>query len=81
MRKEIEIVNPKLIICFTTNVLDMFVSEKKPSMGKLHGQVVYNKEFDVYVLFSYSPQYAFYSEDVAGDKFLKAMATLGEIFC
>jgi DNA polymerase-3 subunit alpha len=81
LRQEIEIVRPKLIICFTTNVLDMFVSDKKPSMGKLHGRVVYNKEFDTYVLFSYSPQYAFYSEDVAGAKFIKAMATLADIFC
>ena len=80
LRREIEIVAPKLIICFATNVLDMFVSDKKPSMSKLHGEVIYNREFDAYVLFSYSPQYAYYNEDAVGDKFTKSMGLLGEIF-
>jgi CRISPR/Cas system endoribonuclease Cas6 (RAMP superfamily) len=65
---------------FATNVLDMFVSDEKPSMSKLLGEVIYNKEFDVYVLFSYSPQYAFYNEDVVGNKFLKIIGLLGEMF-
>ena len=49
-------------------------------MSKLHGEVIYNREFDAYVLFSYSPQYAYYNEDAVGDKFTKSMGLLGEIF-
>ena len=79
LRAEIKLVKPKLIIVFASNVLGMFTSDRKPTMGKLNGQVTYNKDFDCYVLFSYSPQYAFYNEDKVGPQFDTAMNKLGEI--
>jgi DNA polymerase-3 subunit alpha len=78
LRKEILAVKPKLIVCFASNVLNIF-SGDKPTMGKLRGELVYSKEFDAYVLFSYSPQYAFFNED-AQDKFISAMNILREVF-
>jgi len=45
-----------------TDYIKMFTREK-PSMKDLHGNVTYCKEFDCYVLFSYSPQYLFYGDD------------------
>lgn len=80
LREEIKIVKPKLIICFATNMVGVLSNERKPAMGKLAGQVVFNKEFDCYVLFSYSPQYAFYNEDKAGAQFEEAMSKLADIF-
>jgi DNA polymerase-3 subunit alpha len=80
LRREIEIVKPKLIVCFSSTVLGMFAGIKKPTMGKLNGNVVYSKEFDCYVLFSYSSQYAYYNEDKVGQQFKASMSKLGEIF-
>jgi len=79
LKAEIKLVKPKLIICFATNMVGLFSNEKKPSMGKLCGQVAYNKEFGCYVLFSYSPQYAYYNEDKA-PQFEEAIGKLKEIF-
>jgi uracil-DNA glycosylase family 4 len=78
LREEIKAVQPKLILCCASNVLSMFANGK-PSMGKLHGEVVFNKEFNAYVLFSFSPQYAYFKEEIA-PKFYEAMTTLGDIF-
>jgi len=80
LKREIQIVNPKLIICFATDILGMFIGGRKPTMGKLNGQITYNKEYDCYVLFSYSPQYAYFSEEKAGPKFKESMRKLAEIF-
>jgi uracil-DNA glycosylase family 4 len=80
LKREIEVVKPKLIICFATNMLGMFSNERKPTMGKLNGKVIYSKAYDCYVLFSYSPQYAYYSEEKAGPKYKEAMSKLKEIF-
>ena len=62
LRQEIAIVKPKLIICMNTDNIGMFTSAK-PVMRDLHGKVIYNKEFDAYVMFAYSPQYLFFGED------------------
>lgn len=80
LKKEIQVVGPKLIVCFASNLISMFASDKKATMGKLNGEISYCKEFDCYVLFSYSPQYAYYQPEVAGEKFVAAISKLSEIF-
>ena len=77
LRTEISMVNPKLIICFATNALRLFGVEKK-SMAEMNGEVIYSKQFDAYVLFSYSPQYAYFNDDIQG-KFQDSMNILREI--
>ena len=80
LKEEIEIVRPKLIICFASQIATMFSTDKKPTMAKLAGEVIFSKEFNCYVLFSYSPQYAFYQSDIVGDRFNSAMKKISEIF-
>jgi DNA polymerase-3 subunit alpha len=84
LKKEIAIVAPKLILCFSSDVLNMFVSDKKPTMGKLNGELVYNREFDTYVLFSYSPQYVYYgaveSDGSMTENFKKTISKMAEVF-
>jgi DNA polymerase-3 subunit alpha len=71
IKQEIKLVKPALIICFVGDLVTMF--EPKGKMAKLHGQIKYNSEFDTYVLFSYSPQYAFFQPDKAKELFESAM--------
>lgn len=71
IKQEIKLVKPGLIICFVGDLVAMF--EPKGKMAKLHGQIKYNSEFDTYVLFSYSPQYAFFQPDKAKELFESAM--------
>lgn len=78
LRQEIAAVSPKLIVCCSVNILPMFVKDK-PSIGKLHGKLIYSKQFKCYVLFSRSPQAAFFNEELMED-FKGAMQTLGSIF-
>lgn len=76
LRREIALVKPKLIVCFASNALRMFGRED--NMGKHHGQVVYSKEFDAYVLFSRSPQFYYFGRDNTDD-FFTVMQTIKEI--
>ena len=78
LRREIEVVKPKLILCFASNVLGLLGMDQKATIRSLHGEVVYNKDFDAYVLFSYSPQYAYYNEEVQ-EAFWAAMYKVREI--
>ena len=77
LRQEIAIVKPKLIICMNADNIGMFTSAK-PVMRDLHGKVIYNKEFDAYVMFAYSPQYLFFGEDKEGyiTKFTDTLSSL-----
>jgi DNA polymerase-3 subunit alpha len=76
LREEIKAVRPKIIVCHTANVFPIF--SVKDSMGAVDGKVIFNKEFNCYILFCYSPQYAFYNEDKQ-PKFFNNLSTLGEI--
>ncbi|NCD13089.1 MAG: hypothetical protein EOL93_11115 [Epsilonproteobacteria bacterium] len=78
LKREIKIVKPRLIICMSSDYIKMFTSAK-PTMRDLHGKTIYCKEFDCYVLFSYSPQYLFYGDDKQPliDRFI---ASLKELF-
>ena len=78
LAREIRMVKPKLILCFASNVLALFGMNQKTSMKSLQGELVYNKEFDAYVLFSCSPQYAYFNEDTQ-EVFLDAMNKVREI--
>jgi DNA polymerase-3 subunit alpha len=78
LKKEIKAVKPKLIICFVASMVDHFVSGGK--MGKVNGRVVYSKEYECYVLFSYSPQYAYWQEEKAMSQYLQAMNKIPEMF-
>ncbi len=77
LRQEIQIVKPKLIVVFATQAIPLFISKGK--MGKLNGKLVFNKLYDCYVLFSYSPQYANFKEDIA-PMFEANMMKLSETF-
>jgi len=77
LKKEIEIAKPKLIICFAIDAIPVF--EKGGKMANLNGKFLYNSEFDCYVLFSYSPQYAFYKSGDVEEKFIKIMEMAGKM--
>lgn len=77
--QEIKAVRPKLIMCCNSSLIQT-LSGKKATMGKMNGNVIYNKEYDAYVLFSHSPQYAYYQPDKAGDSFVTNMEILKNIF-
>jgi DNA polymerase-3 subunit alpha len=78
LKREIEAVKPKLVVCFGAGPA-MTMLGADGGMAKNHGRVVYNRELDTYVLFSYSPQYAFYQEGKLGE-FQAAMVKIREIF-
>lgn len=78
VRQEIVAVEPKLIVCFATNAIHLFVPDGK--IGKLNGRVVFSKQYDCYVLFSYSPQYAAYKAEEVGALFDANMAKIYEMF-
>lgn len=77
LKNEIQVVKPKLILCFASNALKLFGLEE--NMRKAHGQVFYSREFDCYVLPCYSPQYAYFNEDIM-EEFLKGIDILRQIF-
>ena len=78
LRDEVRAVAPKLIICFASSIAPIFTSEKG-GMGKLHGKLIFNKQYGCYVLFSYSPQLTYFQEGYT-DRFGEAMKIVGEIF-
>lgn len=78
LREEIAAIRPKIIVVFTATAVPLF-SKEKPQMGKLNNTLIYSKEFGCYVLFSYSPQYAFFADEKQ-DQFFESMDTLGSIF-
>jgi len=78
LRREIAAVGPKLIVCYSSTALPLFVGDKS-SMTKMHGTIAYDKKFGCYIMFSVSPQYAYYQE-TAQEKFMEALTTLGGIF-
>lgn len=78
LRDEIKMLRPKLILCTASQLIPFFSGEKS-GIGKVNGKIIYCKEFDAYVVFSYSSQYAFYNDDVM-PAFEKSMDVLGEIF-
>jgi len=81
LRQEIVAVGPKIIVCFASSLVHLFTGDKKAKMSSLQGQVIYSKQFGCYVLFSCSPQFAFFSEGGENmDKFRAAIQTLGGIF-
>lgn len=78
VKQEVVAVNPKLIVCFATNAIPLFIPDGK--IGKLNGKVVYNKTYDCYVMFSFSPQYAAYKTEEIGGMFEANMAKIYEMF-
>ncbi len=79
LKREIELVRPKLIICFASNAAGTLLGDPKAQAGKLRGQVIYSKPFGTYVLFAPSPQYAYW-RDEAREPFLEAMNLVRQIF-
>ncbi len=77
--QEIRAVRPKLILCCNSNLISMLTG-KKTTMDKINGNVVYNKEYDAYIMFSHSPQYAYYQPERANDSFMANMNILKNIF-
>jgi DNA polymerase-3 subunit alpha len=77
LKEEIKAIKPSVIVCFANQATQFFGGEKE--MRKMDGKVIYNKEFDCYVLFSYSPQYAYFSEDKQAS-FVSNMAKLRDMF-
>lgn len=76
LKQEIISAAPKLIICFAVDAVLMFSKDK---MAKVSGQIIYNAEFNCYVLFSYSPQY-FANKGEGGEiEFKTNMTKLGTI--
>lgn len=78
LKREIAIVKPKVIVCCCSDAIPIFVPDGK--MGKLVGKVLYNKDYDAYVLFTYSPQYAYFQPDKALEIFQSSMDVLQSMF-
>ena len=79
LKKEIQAIKPKLIICFATQTFNSLTTTTKPMASKMDGKIEYNKEFDCYVFFSYSPQYAAYKGGDIDEKFKENMKKLSEM--
>lgn len=79
LRREIGMVRPKLIICFNSGLIGFFTSDPKLKLGELSGRAIYNKEFDAYVVFSPSPQFAYFKDEVNGS-FQEAMQLVRQIY-
>ena len=78
IKQEIIALEPKLIVCFASQAIPLFVPDGK--ISKLNGKVVYSKQYDSYVLFSFSPQYAAYKADEVGALFDANMVKIYEMF-
>ena len=78
LSQEIKTLAPKLIVVCATQIAGHF-TKRKPAMAELAATVEYSKEYDAYVLFSYSPQFAAH-DDKANVKFQEAMDVMAEIF-
>lgn len=78
IKQEIVALEPKLIVCFASQAIPLFVPDGK--ISKLNGKVVYSKQYDSYVLFSFSPQYAAYKADEVGALFDANMVKIYEMF-
>lgn len=77
LKQEIHAVRPKLIVCCATDIKHVFTSEKV-GITELNGRCIYSEEFDCYVLFSISPQYALFRDKQ--EDFDSTMEMIGEIF-
>ena len=75
LKSEIAVVQPKLIVCFVSKYMQFFGADKKARISAYNGQVIYNKAMDAYILFSYSPQYAYFQEEIL-DKYMESMEVL-----
>jgi len=78
LRKEIAAVSPKLIYCCTADAVNLFQPGGK--ISKLYGCIKYDKNFDCYVLFGPSPQFAGFRPDDAGAIYEKCLEKIAEIF-
>jgi DNA polymerase-3 subunit alpha len=78
LKREVETVKPKLIYCCTTEAINVFVPGGK--ISKLYGQLKYNKEYDAYILFGPSPQYASFRPEEAGVKYEQCLAKIANMF-
>lgn len=77
LKEEIKLVKPKLIVTSDTLVMGLFMSERRPSL-ELNGMCIYSKEFNCHVIFSISPQYAYYQDKL--EEFDEMMEKLAIIF-
>jgi len=77
LRDEINAVQPKLILCCSAQATQVFEPGKKKS--KINNRILFNKEFDCYVFFSHSPQYAFYQMEKVGDVFEKNIKKISKM--
>ncbi len=78
LRAEIRAVAPKLIYCCNAEAVPLFSPGDK--MSKLYGRLKFNREFDCYVLFGPSPQFASFKPEQAGDQYLDCMTKIKTIF-
>lgn len=79
LKKEIEAVRPKVIFCCDGELAQYFAGKKLP-ISKLAGSFIYNKMLDTYIVFSVSPQYAYYQPEKADAPFKAAMSLLQGMF-
>lgn len=78
LRREIELVQPKLIVCSATQFLKFFGADSSKA-GEMSNRIIFNEEFQCYVMFTYSPQYAQYN-DGAREHFTKSLEILQKIY-
>jgi DNA polymerase-3 subunit alpha len=76
--KEIAIIRPKLIVNFCSDIIADL--HQKDKMSNLVEKIIYNKTFDAYVLFSWSPQFASYRGGEIEESFNKTMQIIKEIY-
>lgn len=72
--KEIEIVNPAVIVCLGGGAIRHFYPDIKGSWDELCGKVVYNKQLDASIVFGINPNMTFFRSeaiDMLNDVFRK----------
>jgi len=77
IKKEIQLVKPDFIFCCVSSLVEMFYGEKI-GIKDINGTITYNANFNCFVMFSVSPQWAFYQEE-ANKLFINNLKKLQEI--
>jgi DNA polymerase-3 subunit alpha len=78
LKKEIKAVGPKLVYCCTADAVNTFQPGGK--ISKLYGCIKYHKDFDCYVLFGPSPQFAGFRPEDVGVMYERCLQKIAEMF-
>jgi hypothetical protein len=60
---ELKAFKPSFVVCCVSD-LALFFGTDEDNIKELNGKIIYCKEYDCFVMFSVSPQYAYYQDNI-----------------